>query len=100
MGFLDGTSLGYVQGLQGTKAKIYSGYKRMQGLKFQAMAAPNSGLILDLFGCFFGRLSDSHTLNKPPSFLSRIEILRVPKNALYVMCVYVLPLRMQCPCMC
>ena len=60
--FIDGTFRPCCRPVRGQR-QIYWGYKKLHGLKFQSVIAPN-GLIVDLFGAIVGRRSDSYMLTR------------------------------------
>ena len=63
IGFIDGTFRPHCRPTRNQR-QCYQGYKRMHGIKFQSVPAPN-GLIVDLYGCVVGAfrviVSCSHT---------------------------------------
>lgn len=72
IGFLDGTLRPCSRPVRGQR-QVYSGYKKLHGIKFQSVIAPN-GLIIEMFGAIVGRRSDSYMLARS-SLLGRMANL-------------------------
>jgi hypothetical protein len=84
IGFIDGTVRPIARPKGDTQRLVYSGYKKVHALKFQAVIAPN-GLIVDLAGPYPGRRSDGYMLAQ--SHLSdRLEAMA--KQLGMDLCVY------------
>lgn len=62
IGFIDGTLRATCRPTDNQR-EVYSGYKKVHGLKFQSVTAPN-GLIVDFFGPVLGRRGDGYMLGK------------------------------------
>lgn len=80
IGFIDGTIRACARPSR-RQEFFYSGYKKLHGLKFQSIVAPN-GLIVDLFGPCLARRSDSYMLNQS-RFIGRMEALCRHEGTIY-----------------
>jgi len=72
VGFIDGTFRPSCRPGE-HQEELYSGYKKLHGIKFQSVTAPN-GLIVDFFGCVVGRRGDGYLLRRS-GFLARMAAL-------------------------
>ena len=72
VGFIDGTFRPCARPVEGQR-QVYSGYKKLHGIKFQTVVAAN-GLIVDMFGPVVGRRGDGHLL-AASGFLARMAQL-------------------------
>lgn len=75
VGFIDGTFRPCARpgGANENQRQVYSGYKKLHGIKFQSVVAAN-GLIVDFFGSVVGRRGDGYLLRKS-NFLTRMATL-------------------------
>lgn len=82
IGFIDGTFRPCARPSRNQR-QVYFGYKKLHGLKFQSVIAPN-GLIVDLYGCVVGRRGDGYLLGRS-QFLGRIaQLCGMEGSAFYV----------------
>ena len=72
VGFIDGTFRACARPTRGQR-QAYSGHKKLHGIKFQSVVAPN-GLIVDFYGCVVGRRADGYLLTRS-KFVKRMRRL-------------------------